>query len=90
MFPRTTSAQHIQRNYRSLFDQVIQEKTPLVVLNKNKPEVVIVEIHQFEELEEKAQKYEEEMAKQAIQTYQKEKNNKTLKKLSSLADLDND
>ena len=87
MFPKTASVQQIQRNYRSILDQAMQTKEPIIILNNNKPEVVIIEVHEFEKMQEKAQKYELEMAKQAIAAYQEEKTNGKLKKLHSLKDL---
>jgi len=65
----------------------MQTKEPIIILNKNKPEVVIIEVHEFEQMQEKAQKYDLEMAKAAIASYQKEKAGKKLKKLHSLKDL---
>ena len=86
-FPKTVSVQQIQRRYRTIFDQVMKNKEPLIVLNNNKAEVVIIEIHQFEEIQAKAERYDLEMAKLAVQSYQKEKSAGKLKKLNSLADL---
>lgn len=84
---KTASAQQIQRQYRFLFDQVMTEKEPLVVLNKNKPEVVIIDIGTFEYLKSATEQYEEEQAKKAVSVYQKEKKSGGLKKLNSLADI---
>ncbi|MCC7196588.1 type II toxin-antitoxin system Phd/YefM family antitoxin [Candidatus Peregrinibacteria bacterium] len=87
MFPKTASMQQIQKNYRKLFDEVIESQEPLVVLNNNKPEVVIIDIHQFEEIQAKAEKYELELAMKAIMTYKKEKKDGKLKVLKSIKDL---
>ncbi len=87
MFPKTASAQQIQRNYRALFDEVIQKREPLVVLNNNKPEVVIVEIKQFEGMQKTIEEHELEMAKKAVAIGRKEAREGKLKKLTSLADL---
>lgn len=87
MFPKTASAQQIQRNYRTLFNEVIEKQEPLVVLNNNKPEVVIIEIKQFEDMQKKIEEHELELAKRAIATYEKEEREGKLKKLTSLADL---
>ncbi|KKU80486.1 MAG: hypothetical protein UY05_C0006G0020 [Candidatus Peregrinibacteria bacterium GW2011_GWA2_47_7] len=87
MLLNTTSVHQIQRNYRKIFDEVVLEKKPLIVLNNNKPEVVIIEINQFEILQKKADQYELEMAKQAIVVAHKEKKAGKLKKLKSLSDL---
>lgn len=90
MFPKTASMQQIQKNYRKLFDEVIESQEPLVVLNNNKAEVVIIDIHQFEEIQAKAEKYELEMAMKAIMIYKKEKKEGKLKTLKSLKDLINE
>jgi prevent-host-death family protein len=90
MFPKTASAQQIQRNYRTLFDEVIEKQEPLVVLNNNKPEVVIIDIKQFEDMQKKIEEHELELAKQAILIARKEKKEGKLKKLTSLADLINE
>jgi len=87
MFPKTASVQQIQRQYRTIFDQVMKTKEPLIVLNNNKPEVVIIEIGQFQELQLKAEKYEMEIVKQVIAGYKKEKAAGKLKKLNSIAEL---
>ena len=34
LLPNTSTAKELQRNYRSLFDEVIETKEPLVILNK--------------------------------------------------------
>lgn len=90
MFPKTASMQQIQKNYRKLFDEVIESQEPLVVLNNNKAEVVIIDIHQFEEIQAKAEKYELELAMKAIAIYKKEKKEGKLKNLKSLKSLINE
>ncbi len=85
--PKTASSKDIQKNYRSLFDDVISTKEPLLVFNRNIPEVVVIDIKTFEILSQKSEKYEEEMAKQAIEIACKEKMEGKLKELNSLADL---
>lgn len=87
LFPKTASSREIQTSYRKLFDDVMETKEPLVVLNKNKPQVVILDIHTYEQLAQNLKDYEMEIAKCAIQNYETEKKQKKLKKLSSLADL---
>ena len=85
--PHTATTQQIQKNYRSLFDAVKEKKEPLVILNKNNPEVVILDLQTYEVLLKNSEKYEQEMAKKAVEVYEKEKSQKKLKKLNSLADL---
>lgn len=87
MFPKTATAHEVQRRYRQIFDEVMQTKEPIVVLNNNKPEVVIIDIHQFEIQQKQLEAYELELAMRAIEEAQKEKKQGKLKKLKSLADL---
>lgn len=51
MFPRTTTAREIQRNYRRIFDFVKKTKEPVVVMKNNKPEVVIVDAKKLVEMQ---------------------------------------
>jgi len=39
--PKTVSARDIQRNYRQIFDEVMETRKPVVVLKHNQPEVII-------------------------------------------------
>jgi len=48
--PKTATAQQIQKNYRSIFNDVMIKREPVVVLNNNKPEVVIVDLQTFDEM----------------------------------------
>ena len=57
-FPKTASAQQVQHYYRSLFDEVISSREPLVILNNNKPEVIVIDIESYEEMRRKAQEYD--------------------------------
>ena len=81
--PNTTTSQQLQRSYRSLFDRVIAKKEPLVVLNKNKPEVVIIDMQTFESLLKNSEEHELELAKKALKIYDKEEKTKKLKKRKS-------
>lgn len=85
--PKTTTTQQLQKGYRALFDEVIGKKEPLVILNKNKPEVVIIDMITFEDLLESKRKYEEADLRDAIAVYEKEEKEGKLIKLNSLADL---
>lgn len=87
--PKTATTQQIQKQYRTLFNHVIEAQEPLVILNKNKPEVVIIDFKTFEILLENKEKYEQEIAQKALEIYAKEKRTGKLKQLSSLADLSN-
>jgi prevent-host-death family protein len=85
--PKTASSKDIQRNYRALFDEVVNTEEPLVIINNSKPEVVILSIKMYESLHESVEEHEQEMAKKAIENYNLEKTNGKLKKLSSLSSL---
>ena len=87
IFPKTASSRDIQTKYRSLFDEVMETEEPLIVLNNNKPEVVILSMKKFEALSREKEVYEQGLAQRAVEEYRKEKKNKKLRKLSSLADL---
>ena len=90
MFPKTAPVQQIQRQYRTIFNDAMKHKLPVYILNKNNPEVVIIEVHQFEEMQSKIEKYELALAQEAIVIYKKEKAAGKLKKLTSIADLLNE
>lgn len=85
--PKTASAKDVQKNYRALFNEVMDTEEPLFILNNNKPEVVVISIKTFETLSQSREDYEQNMAQRAVETYKFEKKNKKLKKLKSLADL---
>lgn len=87
ILPKTTSVKEIQKNYRKIFDNVIESGEPIIILNKNNPEVIILDIKSFQILTDISEKYEQEMAKKAILNYQEEKDKNKLKKLNSLKDL---
>ena len=51
MFPMTTTAREIQRNYRKVFDEVKKSKEPVFVMKNNKPEIAIIDAKKLEEME---------------------------------------
>lgn len=51
MFPKTTTAREIQRNYRKIFDEAKRTKEPVFVMKNNKPEVAIIDAKKLEEME---------------------------------------
>lgn len=87
IMPKTASSKDIQKNYRTLFNEVMATEEPLFVLNNNKPEVVVISIKTFESLSQSREEYEQNMAQKAIENYELEKKTGKIKKLSSLADL---
>lgn len=87
IMPKTASPRDIQRNYRTLFDEVKDSEEPLVVMNNNQPDVVVISYKQYEALIRSQEEHEQDMARVAILNYESEKKTGKLKKLSSLADL---
>ncbi|OGY26212.1 MAG: hypothetical protein A2Z24_01450 [Candidatus Woykebacteria bacterium RBG_16_44_10] len=51
MFPKTTTARDIQRNYRKVFDEAKRTKEPVFVMRNNRPEVAIIDAAKLEEME---------------------------------------
>lgn len=85
--PKVATSQQLQKEYRSIFDDVIKSHEPVVILNRNHPEVVIVDLQTYQLLRENNEKYEQEKAMVAVKNYEKEKKSGKLKKLKSLDDL---
>lgn len=85
--PKISSPKEIQRNYRTLFDEVKTSGEPLFILNNNQPDVVVISYGQYEALKRSQDDHEQNMAQAAIENYKSEKKTGKLKKLSSLADL---
>ena len=85
--PKTASPRDIQKNYRTLFDEVNASEEPLLVMSNNKPDVVVISYSQYEALLRSHEDYEQSMAQAAVENYGSEKKAGQLKTLSSLADL---
>lgn len=51
LFPRTTTAREIQRNYKKVFSTVKRTKEPIFVMKNNRPEVAIIDVKKLEEME---------------------------------------
>lgn len=51
LFPRTTTAREIQRNYKKVFETVKRTKEPVFVMKNNKPEIAIIDARKLEEME---------------------------------------
>lgn len=51
MFPKTTTAREIQRNYKKVFDEVKRTKEPVFVMKNNRPQVAIVDANKLGEME---------------------------------------
>jgi prevent-host-death family protein len=85
--PKTASPRDIQRNYRTLFDEVRASEEPLLILNNNQPDVVVISYQQYGSFMRSQEEYEQSLARAAIESYASEKKSGHLKDLSSLADL---
>ncbi len=48
----TTSARNVQRNYKTIVTKIKQSKQPIIVINKNQPEVAIVSLDLLERYEQ--------------------------------------
>ena len=46
----TANAREIQRNYRTLFEQVKRRKEPLFILKGSEPEMVVLSLTMYEDL----------------------------------------
>lgn len=62
MMPPIAQVAELQKNYRSLFDNVKKTRRPLFLLKQNKPDVVILEPNFFQEIAQKANLYEKNKA----------------------------
>ena len=51
LFPKTTTAREIQRNYKRVFDTVKRTKEPVFVMKNNKPDIAILDAKKLEEME---------------------------------------
>lgn len=87
IMPKTASPRDIQRNYRTLFDEVRTSEKPLLILNNNQPDVVVISYEHYEALKRSQEENEQNMAQAAIENYASEKTAGKLKELTSLADL---
>lgn len=87
IMPNTVSAAQIQKNYRSIFNNVKSTKQPTIVLTNNQPDVAIVDVGYLEDLQAKITELEMADAMEAIRVYEEEKSAGKLKKLNSLEDL---
>ncbi len=87
LMPKTASPRDIQRNYRTLFDEVRASEEPLLILNNNQPDVVVISYGHYEALKRSQEEHEQDRAQAAIEAYESEKKAGKLQELSSLADL---
>lgn len=85
IFPRTASSQQIQRHYRSYFNYVIENKQPLLVLNNNKPEVVVIDLETYKDMKTKLISLEQDLAKLSVKFYSRQKSKDQLKNFQPLS-----
>lgn len=68
------SIKDIARNYKAIFARVNRDKKPLMVFNRTKPQVVILDAETYKKAEKKKQReWEEKDAMKAIAEYEKAK-----------------
>ncbi|MDP3733200.1 MAG: type II toxin-antitoxin system prevent-host-death family antitoxin [Candidatus Daviesbacteria bacterium] len=51
LFPRTTTAREIQRNYKKVFETAKRTKEPIFVMKNNKPVIAIIDARKLGEME---------------------------------------
>jgi len=51
LFPRTTTAREIQRNYKKVFETAKRTKEPIFVMKNNRPDIAIVDAKKLAEME---------------------------------------
>lgn len=86
--PPTISVSDIQRNYKSLIGLVNRTRKPVVLLRRNKPVGVVIDMDSFEALRKAERRWEEEDTRRAVAVAKKELKQGKLKLLKgSLGDL---
>ena len=81
------SVSDFQRRYTALIKQVKKSGQPMMVLKKNKLEVVLISPDAYQEIMGKLRAYEEKIALEAIALYEKEKKSGKLKKMKKVEEL---
>ncbi len=85
---QAVSVQDIARHYKNLFARVNRDKKPLVVFNRSKPTVAIIDMESYDKLERKRRReWEMKQAMKAIAAYEKDKKAGKLITLNKLSDL---
>lgn len=87
IIPQIVSVSELQRNYAALIEKAKRSGQPLLVLRKNKLEIILLNSTLFEEMAQKAKLYEEKQALEAIATYEIDKKKGKLKKMKNLNEL---
>lgn len=85
--PQIVSVSDLQRNYAALIEKAKRSDQPLLVLKKNKVEVILLNSTLFEEMAQKAKLYEEKQALEAITVYETEKKRGKLRKMKKIEEL---
>lgn len=78
IFPKTTTARELQRNYKKVFEEAKKTKEPIFVMKNNKPEVAIIDAKRLEEME---------AVYEVLQSYEEARTGKTKILKGSLIDL---
>lgn len=87
LLPSIASVSDFQRNYAGLLKKVKSGSQPLLVLKKNKLEVVLLSPNTYQTMVDKIESYEEKQALEAIASYEKEKKERKLKRLKKIDEL---
>lgn len=87
LLPLMASVSDFQRRYTALIKQVKKSGQPMMVLKKNKLEVVLISPDAYQEIMGKLRAYEEKIALEAIALYEKEKKSGKLKKMKKVEEL---
>lgn len=87
IIPQIVSVSELQRNYAALIEKAKRSGQPLLVLRKNKLEIILLNSTLFEEMARKAKLYEEKQALEAIAAYETEKKKGKLKKMKNTEEL---
>lgn len=87
IIPQIVSVSDLQRNYAALIEKAKKSGQPLLVLRKNKVEVILLNSTLFEDMAQKAKLYEEKQALEAINSYEIEKKKGSLRKMKTVDEL---
>ena len=84
---RLISVEEMVRHYRTIFDKVKQEKKPVIILRRNRPDIALVDVDWLKETETKLKEYEEERALRLVTEGRRELKTGKAKVLKSITKL---
>lgn len=85
--PVTFPVRDLQRKYADIMDYVKESKSPALLINKSRPEAVVLDIETYNALVEDHWTYDENVVLRAHQDAMREFAQGKAKKLRSLSDL---